>query len=150
MNLRLSCALVALLLLALDVVVHADDAANKKQLARFDGVWKIDKLHINGNDLPPNNIQNLSIRFKDGTMFIDTTDNGETKSTSKLALTIDPGFDPGLFDVRPENQDKTLEGIYKFEGEQLKICVNPTGQSRPTEISSADGANIVLILSLKK
>lgn len=147
MYIRLTCAAAVLLLGA---VVHADDAANKKQLARFDGVWKVDKLNINGNDLPPGNIENLSIRFKDGTMFIDNTTNGETKVATKLSLTIDPNFDPGLFDVRPENQDKNLEGIYKFEGEQLKICVNPTGQSRPTEISSADGANIVLILSLKK
>jgi len=147
MNLRLTCAAAVLLLGA---VAHADDAANKKQLARFDGVWKVDKLNVNGSDQPTRNTENLSIRFKDGTMFVDSTINGETKTVTKLGVKMDPSFDPGLFDLRPENDDKTIEGIYKFTGEQLQICVNPTGQSRPTEISAAEGANIVLILSPKK
>jgi uncharacterized protein (TIGR03067 family) len=74
--------------------------------------------------------------------------NGETK-TSKLAVKIDPGFDPGLFDVTPENDNKTLEGIYKFEGDRLKLCINTTGQSRPTDLS-ADPANVLATLSPKQ
>lgn len=145
MNVRILFVAAAL---AAAAVVQADEAANKKQLARFDKAWKVESLILNGNALPANAFENLTIRFKDGAMVLETAMNGETK-TSKLPVKIDASFDPGLFDVTPENDNKTLEGIYKFEGERLKLCVNTTGQNRPTEMM-ADASTALVTLSPKQ
>lgn len=139
----------AVLLVA--VALRADDAAadRKAKLAKFERSWNVESLVINGNSIQADNLKNVTLRFKGSDMFLDADNNGQV-ATTKFPVTIDPGFDPGLFDVRIENEKRTLEGIYKFDGDRLKLCINQNGQNRPTEFTAAEGANILVVLTPKQ
>lgn len=56
-----------------------------------------------------------------------TTSNGSRESTFKL----DASKKPKTIDLVDEN-GQNAPGIYEFEGETLRICLNQGGSERPT------------------
>jgi uncharacterized protein (TIGR03067 family) len=122
---RLILILFAGLLLAADAPA---DAA-KKELEKFQGMWEL---------VPPENDANavaLKVEFKGGKIRV-IFPNGELKGTFK----IDASTDPKLIDFSVKDRGD-WEGIYKFDGDKLTICVSdPCTKQRPAEFAK-DGKN---------
>ena len=59
---------------------------------------------------------------------------------------IDPGKKPKQIDITL--MDKTAEGIYRFKGDNLELCISEPdgGEARPTEFKSAEGSRTILFL----
>ena len=51
---------------------------------------------------------------------------------SGVSSTVGPGSAPSVELTRP--------GIYKFDGDTLKVCFDPEGKTRPTEFKSEAGS----------
>jgi uncharacterized protein (TIGR03067 family) len=121
------------------------DAA--KELKKFDGTWKIVALQkggqvIGAGDLP----EGMRLVFGGGkvTVVMPGPDGKDEKRVS--AFKIDPTKKPKHCDVTHEDgneKDKTLPGIYEWDGKRLKMCVNDGGNERPIAFASPEGSRVM-------
>ena len=124
------------------VVVHAgDDAAQKKDKAALQGVWKIVSLESSKGKDP--NAEGATLEFdKDGKNLVYTKD-GESK---KATYTLNPSGKPKEIDIKVADENKTFEAIYQVDKDKLKICLAPeSGDGRPNEFAVKDGKSYILI-----
>ena len=77
----------------------------------------------NGNKLPPERLKTFSRSVKDDAYMITiANETGTTKIRGKFA--IKPLANPAEIDAEPENGE-IMEGIDKFEGDNLTLCIAP-------------------------
>lgn len=122
-------------------VQAGDDAAQKKEKAALEGVWKIVSLETNkGKDA---GAEGATLEFDKEGKNITFTKDGQAK---KGTFTLNPVGKPKEIDIKPSDENKTFEGIYQLEKDKLKICMAPdSGDGRPGEFALKDGKNYVLI-----
>jgi len=116
-------------------VVAGGDA--KGDLKKFAGTWSVVSAQKGGKELPENEVKEIRFIFSEDKMTFKKGDE-----TKEATFTIDATKKPRQFEVNIEG--KSHPGIYKFEGDQLKLCVGET--ERPTEFKSPDGSKIMLIV----
>ena|SRR5947209_5184092 len=116
-------------------VVAGGDA--KGDLKKFAGTWSVVSAVKGGKDAPENEIKDIRFIFSEDKMTFKKGD--ETKEGT---FKIDATKKPRQIEVTIEG--KSHPGIYKFEGDNLKMCVGH--DERPTEFKSADGSQTMLIV----
>jgi uncharacterized protein (TIGR03067 family) len=129
--------------LAVTLVSQGGDDAVKKEKAALQGVWKIVRVETpKGNET---DLEGATFEFdKDGKNVVFMHNNQTKKGTYKL----NPAGKPKEIDITASDDNiKTLEGIYKIDKNQLKICLCPdgSGDGRPSEFAVKDGKKFVLI-----
>ncbi|MBI2807995.1 MAG: TIGR03067 domain-containing protein [Planctomycetes bacterium] len=118
-----------------------DDAAQKKEKAALQGVWKITVFETpKGKD---SNLEGATLEFaKDGQNIVFTK-GGEAK---KGKFKLNPAGKPKEIDISPSDENKTFEGIYQIKKDTLRICLSTdSGDGRPSEFAIKDGKKYVLI-----
>jgi uncharacterized protein (TIGR03067 family) len=133
-----------LLLLGIVLLLAADDAKDevKKELARFEGTWKIVSLESEQNKLNEDSLKDIRLKLE-GDKFTTIVNDGENHGTFK----VDPTKKPKTMDITMADGDmkgKTMVGIYELEGDTYKLCVDMSGKSRPTEFAVKPGSGFVL------
>lgn len=122
-----------------------DDEAQKKEKKAFEGTWKI--LSVETNQGKDGNIEGATLEFDKEGKNLTFTKDGQTK---KGTFTLNPAGKPKEIDIKPGDENKTFEGIYKIENEKMTICLAPdSGDGRPSEFALKEGKNYLLI-SLEK
>jgi uncharacterized protein (TIGR03067 family) len=120
-----------------------DDAVLKKEKAALQGIWKI--VDVEGPNGKQNDLEGATLEFdKDGKNITLTKGDKTKKGTFKL----NPAGKPKEIDITPpDDNTKTMEGIYMIEKNTLKICICHEGSSdgRPSEFAVKDGKKHVLI-----
>lgn len=118
--------------------------AAQKELKKFEGKWKPTSLVANGNDEPPPDdaileFKGRKLRFMDADVFDVSA--------------LDPSTDPKLLDLKAVadlgeiSKDKVYEGIYKLDGDTLKIALYiGAGAKRPTKLESEKDSAVVLVI----
>jgi len=124
--------MMSFVLISAGLFLGADAAADatKKDLDKWQGTWEL--------EVAPQNDANLTLKveFKGDKMRVILADGVELKGTFK----IDASTDPKIVDISIKDRGD-YEGIYKFEGDKLVICVSePCAKQRPTEFPK-DGKN---------
>lgn len=117
----------------------ARDEAAKRDAQRLQGSWQFTTLVEDGKETPKDHLKNRTVFFggdgfmvRDGRRILDA-------GTFKL----DPAKNPKTFNMIFAQGTKKGEvglGIYTLEGETLKVCFDPTGQKRPTDLKSEPGS----------
>jgi uncharacterized protein (TIGR03067 family) len=130
--------------LALVVAAPAPKETPKKDMPTLEGVWNVDSALKGGkldNSPPSGTLQFMS----DGKMVLK--ENGKDITGT---YTSDAKKDPGEVDLNLDagGATITLKGIFKFEGETLKICLAFMGD-RPAKLESPDGS-LTVLLTLKR
>jgi len=132
-----------LLVALLSCGMIAADEKSDADLKAIGGTWTPVSLEIAGEMRDATNEPGaLPATFKDGKVLL----NNEEIFTYKLDASTDPKI-IDLAKLQDPDKDQVLEGIYKFEGEMLVICLW-TGQgtkARPAEFSTKAGDNFVLV-----
>jgi uncharacterized protein (TIGR03067 family) len=130
----------------------ADDPAPppsvKDELQLLQGSWQVTLWEENGKSLTAKESKERSV-FYGGNVFIFR--KGE-KVYQAGAIQIDPSKTPRTMNLsvkEGEGQDGVLLGIYSYEDDTLKLCFDPTGQSRPGSFKS-DNKNGFSVVTLKK
>lgn len=111
------------------------------------GTWELTSVVDNGENLGP-----ALIRAKvavDGKVTIGERMiqivAPETKTERVSAYRINPAADPRWIDLITET-DKLLKGVYKFDGDELVICLqNKEGAPRPGGFEAPSGSNRVVM-----
>src|SRR5438105_4427861 len=116
-------------------VVAGGDA--KGDLKKFAGTWSVVSAVKGGKDAPENEIKDIRLTFSGDKVTFQHGDKSQ-EGTFK----IDAAKKPRQFEVNIDG--KSHPGIYKFEADQLKVCVGET--ERPTEFKSPEGSKIMLIV----
>ena len=125
-------------------------AEAKKELKKLEGKWKVVKLADATKEAEAKD-QELFFVFK-GTEVKLTS--GE-KSEMLHITAIDPTTDPKCIDFAEKREGKperTLEGVYKIDGETLQIAfsVLKEGKNRPTSFEKPGDRAIVWTLKRVK
>jgi len=133
-----------LLLLAVGLLLAAGDAKDevKKELARFEGTWKLVSLETEQNKLTEEALKHLQLKLE-GDKFTTFDEGRESHGTFK----IDPTKKPKTIDITLTDgpmKGKTMVGIYELEGDTYKLCADILGKNRPTEFAIKPGSGHVL------
>jgi uncharacterized protein (TIGR03067 family) len=104
----------------------------------FEGEWDMVSGVMNGQPMDKSMVQWVK-RITQGN---ETTVVAGPQTMLKVQFTHDPSNSPKTIDyvnlVGP-NKSKTQQGIYKFDGEMLTVCVAAPGAARPAEFVSKPG-----------
>jgi uncharacterized protein (TIGR03067 family) len=107
-------------------LIAGDDAAAKAR-KELQGDWQIISIVADGKPVELEDDAKLNI---------------VTFSGDKIKFKLDPAKDPKHFDLTQfrDFQEIEVKGIYKLEGDTLKICVDTTLKDRPTAFESKKGS----------
>ena len=127
--------------LVVGAVAGQGDGKGAKEI---DGAWTFVSA-VKGGKKKDFDGEPIRIVFKAGKMTIDK--GGDTKNGS---YKIDPAKKPKQIDL-VFGEAKTAKGIYLFDGDTLKLCVQKEHDGeRPTEFVSKEGTQHLLIVLKRK
>lgn len=122
--------------------------AKDSEVERFHGKWKVVELVEDGKVIPEEVISEWlpsGGRFtiaENALQFIDHTDG---KKQVKL-FTLDETQSPKGIDLQSRDKKRESWGIYRFDGEQLIVCLSdPEDTERPTSFSAKTGSKRMLL-----
>jgi uncharacterized protein (TIGR03067 family) len=128
----------------------APDEPKKSDLDRLQGTWTTIAVEFDGNKVPSDQIGMVKTRFKDKTYSQSLA--GKEVETGGFA--IDPSKDPKTIDMKiltGADAGKDQPGIYKFDGEQLVLCVaQPGAPKRPASFDSKGSGSAIITMKLDK
>lgn len=131
-------------------VAAADDA--QKDKAKLQGTWNVTKVEARGQAKDDN--ENHQLIFAGDELTVKQGDDLKIKAKIKLDATKKPmQIDVEIFESpKEELKGKTGLGIYMFDGDTLKLCINQPGEAeRPKEFSAQlDTKSIVLTCQKQK
>ena len=139
---------VGLALLSLSFA-QADDAA-KKEFEKLQGTWVVVEATQDGQALE--RINGGKFIIKDVNFTIKTVSNFELKGD----LQLDPSQKPKHISYSHQEgllRDKTWQGIYELNGDELKICYAEadSNKERPKEFKTEkDSGHLYLMLKREK
>jgi uncharacterized protein (TIGR03067 family) len=114
-----------------------------EQLRALEGDWRIARLEVDGNDVPPAMLA-MSRILMDGDRFRTESPEGNYEGV----FAIDAEASPPHFDIHfvagPE-AGNTSHGIYRIDGpDELTLCLGLVGSSRPTGFATSAGSGHAL------
>lgn len=119
--------------------------AAKKELKKFEGKWKPEKLVANGQEEMPPEGDDMLLEFKARKLLVGNVEFFEI-------IALDPSTDPKILDLKaladmgPLMKDTVYEAIYKFNGENLLIAVHVgSTKKRPDKLESAKDSEVVFV-----
>jgi uncharacterized protein (TIGR03067 family) len=120
-------------------LLSAHAADTKKDEEKILGSWTIVSFEESGKKAADAAIQDTKVTFTaDGKI---TVKRGE--QVEEFTYKLDPTQKIKEFNGT-NSQGKTINGIYKLEGDSLTVCFDRAGGGRPSEFASGDGTTIVL------
>jgi len=133
-----------LLVVGVGLLLAAADAGEevKKELAKFEGTWKLVSLETEQNKLGEDALKDFRLKIE-GDKFTAVENSGEVHGTFK----VDPTKKPKTIDITMKEgpmKDKTMLGIYELDADTYKLCGDMQGKSRPTEFAVKPGSGFVL------
>ena len=131
-------------LLALLLTATASQAAEDKKAEKDEdkivGAWVMVSGERGGEKAPDKLVKSFRLTYAaGGKVTVRSKQDKEEEGTFKL----DASKKPAQIDLKVG--DKSLEGIYTLEGDNLKLCLAEAGE-RPTEFKSADGSKTMLMI----
>lgn len=124
--------------LAYAAVSAAPAQSNDAELEKLTGKWAVKAFDFNGS--PVDEMKDAVREFK-GSSYTLTPVSGDTYEGS---VKLDASSAPKQIDlVLP---DRVLKGIYRLDGDELKMAYALEGDARPTEFASKPDSGVVLVV----
>jgi uncharacterized protein (TIGR03067 family) len=133
-----------LLALASFVVAAPPEDAVRREHENFNGNWRLVSVEVEGQKMPAQQANELSLTFKAGKF---TSFRGGEKRTGKY--TLDPTHKLKTIDIVHDDgpdKGKPWSLIYSLEGNTLRICCREIGKDRPTNFDTKDQKDVILMV----
>jgi uncharacterized protein (TIGR03067 family) len=124
----------------------SDGPKEKRDKAALQGEWKVVRLVEEGQLAPADAAAKAKIIFKEDTFL---TQEGDDPKPNEHHYRLNARKSPKEIDVVPSagpHKDKVFLGIYRVDGDKLRICVAFPGGERPTKFESKPKSDAVLIV----
>jgi uncharacterized protein (TIGR03067 family) len=120
---------------------NAGQDANKKDEEKIVGAWKIVSMEREGEKAPEARYKDITVVFNaDRRITVE-----EPGKQQELKFKLNASKNPKEIDsVGPDNQ--VHKGIYVLDRDDLKVCINPAPDERPTEFATQAGTKTELIV----
>jgi uncharacterized protein (TIGR03067 family) len=143
-----SIRLAGIVLTALASTSLADEAAEEES-RKLEGTWKFVSLMSDGQEAPKEVIEKWRWSVRGDEITWGDPIQGETKTSFK----IDPSKSPKAIEITAldgKTKGKSLQGIYRFEGERLTVCLPEgrqaeEGRTRPEEFGGGQGMSLFVL-----
>jgi uncharacterized protein (TIGR03067 family) len=109
----------------------------------MEGTWKPLSAELAGKPWAKEILDSMKLTMKDGQYTVlvgEQSDEGTVKR--------DPSKSPSTMDIegtKGPNKGKTFLTIYELKGDQLRICYDLSGKSRPTEFATKPKTKLFLV-----
>jgi uncharacterized protein (TIGR03067 family) len=113
-------------------------ARHVEQLRALEGTWEFAQLEVDDNTYPPTAVSTSRILI-DGDRFRTESPEATYEGIFNINVEAEPHEIDIEFVAGPEAGNWNY-GIFRFEGEQLEICLDMNGKPRPVEFRSAAGS----------
>jgi uncharacterized protein (TIGR03067 family) len=117
-------------------------------LQQLQGSWQVESWEESGKALPPGQLKTCGVFFGANIFVFRRND----KMYQAGSVQLDPRKSPATinFSIRDgEGKDDVMLGIYRLDGDALKLCFDPKGGSRPEDFKADEKSGLVFI-ALKK
>ena len=105
-------------------------------LKQLQGNWTIAVMEEGGQKAPDDLLKDMSVLVKDDKLSVQEKD----KVILEFKLKLDSSKTPKAIDfshILGADKGQTELGIYVFDGDTVKFCINEKGKERPKEFSTA-------------
>src|SRR5262245_6496771 len=131
-----------LILMAASLVFAADPGRGGQPMndrERIQGTWRLVSGERNGKPFPEESVKNVTLVFS-GDKLITKTKDRSTEARFKLNLDTEPkGIDLDLGEA-------VGLGIYRLDGDDLKIAHGEVGDPRPKDFPPKGGARLTFMV----
>jgi uncharacterized protein (TIGR03067 family) len=112
---------------AVAAVAAVGEDSKQEEIDRLEGKWKVVSIKVKGME-----IDTVAVEFDfEGKKWASKPKNEGTKNGTG-SFEIDPTTEPKSIDLLPtDGRDKCLPGIYKIDGDELRLCVPTEDAARP-------------------
>lgn len=119
----------------------AEPAADKAELEKFQGSWKMVSLVAKDKKYRKDELPVNKIVIVGNDMTTHLADGGEVKSQIKPNSGVDP------HELDTTIGDNVFRGIYKFDGDKLTMCSTGIGSPRPKkfDVKETEGSGGVTV-----
>jgi uncharacterized protein (TIGR03067 family) len=133
--------IVFLLLVSLiGVVARGGTTSNAGEM---DGTWKPVAAELAGEQWAKQVLDSMKLILKDDKYTVqvgEQSDEGEAKcDSSKSPKTMD------IKGTKGPNKGRTFLVIYELKGDELRVCYDLSGKSRPTEFATKPDTQLFLV-----
>lgn len=124
-------------------LARAADEKPAKELEPFQGTWAVVSITRNGQAVPEEQAQKLSLVIKGNERLVKEGDDVKSKAT----FTVDATKKPKQMDVTVTDgplAGKTYPGIYELKDDTFTLCLTLEGDTRPDDLTSKEGSERLL------
>src|SRR5262245_18037213 len=132
---RRASMLVAGMLVAIALPIHADD---KKDTSKLIGTWTVTAEEKDGKQETAQGIQGKQVKF---TRDVVTYSDKDRKTEMSATYEIDTSKTPWTISMtctEGEHKGKTIKGIVELQDDTLKVCFAQPGAEAPVSFKSKD------------
>jgi uncharacterized protein (TIGR03067 family) len=116
------------------------DPALKQELMQFQGSWLIEALEDNGKKLDADELKGRTLLFAGDHFVLRGPNNLRQHGMVKLGFAKKPKTLNATV-LQGKERGTTMLGIYAFDGDTLKICLDVQGEERPKEFAAPADSN---------
>jgi uncharacterized protein (TIGR03067 family) len=113
-------------------------ARHVEQLRALEGTWEFARLEVDGSTYPPTAVSTSRILI-DGDRFRTESPEATYEGIFNINVEAEPHEIDIEFIVGPEAGTWNF-GIFRFNGDQLEICLDMNGKPRPAQFRAATGS----------
>src|SRR5262249_33770170 len=122
----------------------ADDKKDGDEQKKFQGKWEMVRGERDGDKLPEDFVKGFKLTFADEKYEAQLADGSSEEGKFKVKSNDKPAtatFTTAGGEVR--------QGVYKWDGEELHVCVSDRGGEKPKDFAGKDG-NLFFVLKKAK
>jgi len=108
-------------------------------MKKLEGAWTVVTLEVDGREMPAGDAQ---IVVK-GSRFTTTGMGAVYRGTLRVDTKVTPHTLDMVFTAGPE-KGNTNRGIFEFDRDSWKLCLNMTGGARPSSFATKPGSGLAL------
>ncbi|HEV3143576.1 MAG TPA: family 16 glycoside hydrolase, partial [Gemmataceae bacterium] len=149
----------------LNVVLQRAPAREPTDLEKLQGVWIVTEVEAKGQQMPPQimnmhrmtlTVRGQAVNFKSERLLApeQRTPQKDSEVITQLEglLTVNPQENPKQITISTDAKEALLAGVYRFEGDKLRICytLNAKPEQIPREFATKPGQEWPQLMVLKR